>query len=86
METETTQMSENGRLVIPAASRRAANIKPREILTVRVDEEGIHLQTRAQAIKRAQAIVRKYVPEGVSLVDDLIAERRKEAKREQSRS
>lgn len=86
METETTQMSENGRLVIPAASRRAANIKPREILTVRVDDEGIHLQTRAQAIKRAQAIVRKYVPEGVSLVDELIAERRKEAKREQSRS
>lgn len=81
METETTQMSENGRLVIPAASRRAANIKPREILTVRVDDEGIHLQTRAQAIKRAQAIVRKYVPEGVSLVDDLIAERRIEARR-----
>ena len=31
------------------------------------------------AIKRAQALVRAYVPEGVSLVDDLIAERRREA-------
>ena len=33
----------------------------------------------AERISRAQAIVRKYVPEGVSLVDELIADRRREA-------
>jgi vacuolar-type H+-ATPase subunit H len=31
---------------------------------------------------RAQAIVRQFVPEGVSLADELIAERRREAERE----
>ncbi|MHB1699234.1 MAG: AbrB/MazE/SpoVT family DNA-binding domain-containing protein [Acidobacteriaceae bacterium] len=75
-------MSENGRLIIPVASRRAANLKPGEALTVRVDDEGIHIQTRAQAIKRAQAVVRKYVSADRSLSEELIAERRLEAKRE----
>ena len=37
---------------------------------------------RDRAIKRAQDIVRKYIPKGVSLVDELIAERRHEAARE----
>jgi hypothetical protein len=34
------------------------------------------------AILRAQAIVRQYLPEGRSLVDELIAERRAEAARD----
>jgi vacuolar-type H+-ATPase subunit H len=33
-------------------------------------------------VERARAIVRKYVPEGVSLVDELIADRRREAEEE----
>jgi hypothetical protein len=34
------------------------------------------------SVRRAQAIVRRFIPPGVSLVDELIAERRAEAKRE----
>lgn len=83
MVVERTQISQNGRIVIPAAFRKAMGLKGGEIVTMRLDEEGLHIESRAQAIKRAQAIVRKYVPEGVSLVDDLMAERRGEAKREQ---
>jgi AbrB family looped-hinge helix DNA binding protein len=83
MSAETAQVSENGRIVIPAAYRKAMGLKGGEVVTLRLDDEGLHIQSRAQAIKRAQAIVRKYVPEGVSLVDELIAERRREAKREQ---
>jgi AbrB family looped-hinge helix DNA binding protein len=75
-------MSENGRIVLPAAIRRAANIRPREVLTVRVDDEGIHLQTRRQAIKRAQAVVRKYTKGRKGLVDEFLCERRDEAARE----
>ena len=33
-------------------------------------------------IARAQKIVRQHIPEGLSLVDDLIAERREEARKE----
>ncbi len=35
-----------------------------------------------RAIERARAILRKYVPEGVGLADELIADRRREAERE----
>ncbi len=86
MDVEVTAMSENGRIVIPAAYRKSMGLKPGEALVMRMDEDGIHIQSRRQALARAQAQVRKYVPEGVSLVDDLIAERRREAKREQGRS
>ncbi len=47
-----------------------------------LEGEEVHLFTPRQAIKRAQDMVRRYVPEGVSLVDELIAERRAEAARE----
>lgn len=40
------------------------------------------LTTRAQRLRRAQDLVRKYVKPGDSLVDDLIADRRAEAARE----
>jgi len=82
MDQETTHMSENGRIVLPVAIRRAANIKPREVLTVRVDDEGIHLQTRRQAIKRAQAVVKKYTKGRKGLTDEFLRERREEAARE----
>ena len=39
-------------------------------------------EERAKAIRRAQEILAKYVPEGRSLADELIAERRAEAARE----
>ncbi len=84
MSAEMAHMSENGRIVIPAAYRKAMGLKGGEALIIRLDEDGLHIQSRAQAIKRAQAIIRRYVPEGVSLVDELIAERRREAKREES--
>lgn len=38
--------------------------------------------TIRERMTRAQALVRKYVPETVSLADELIAERRREAARE----
>ena len=82
MDLETTHMSENGRIVLPAAVRRAANIRPKEVLTVRVDDEGIHLQTRRQAIKRAQSIVRSYTKGRKGLVEEFLRERRDEAKGE----
>ena len=50
--------------------------------TIEVERESNTFQvslSKAERIKRAQALVRKSVPEGVSLVDELIADRRREA-------
>ena len=85
MSVETAHISENGRIVIPAAYRKAMGLKGGEVVTIRMDEDGLHIQSMKQTIKRAQAVVRKYVGEGRSLSDELIAERRREAKREAER-
>jgi hypothetical protein len=52
------------------------------VLFARLEEGEIKLLTPQAAMRRAQAIVRQFVPEGVSLVDELIADRRREAARE----
>ena len=82
MEYERTSMSENGRIVLPAAIRRAADVRPKEVLTVRVDDEGIHIQTRRQAITQAQATVKKFTKGRTGLVQEFLNERREEALRE----
>ncbi|HSY67708.1 MAG TPA: AbrB/MazE/SpoVT family DNA-binding domain-containing protein [Edaphobacter sp.] len=85
MATETTQIGENGRIVIPAAYRKAMGLKAGETVMIRMDEDGLHIQSKEQAIKRAQAAVRKYVGPDRSLSEELITERRLEAKREAKR-
>jgi len=49
---------------------------------MRLDEEGLRLYTPAQAVARAQALVRRHIPEARDLADELISERRAEAERE----
>jgi AbrB family looped-hinge helix DNA binding protein len=76
------RLNENGRVVIPAAFRRALGIKPGDEVILRVDDGELRISTLRSRLERAQRHVRKYVKPGVSLVDELIAERRQEAKRE----
>jgi hypothetical protein len=45
-------------------------------------DETVQESPRRAAIRRMQQEIRKVVPEGVSLVDELIADRRAEAARE----
>jgi hypothetical protein len=40
------------------------------------------VETADQGLHRACALLRKYIPEGINLSDELIAERRAEAARE----
>ncbi len=74
----------SGRVVIPAAFRKEMGLKAGDEVLMLLEDGEVTLSTRAQAIRRAQEIVRRHVPEGVSLSDELIAERRAEAKREAS--
>lgn len=71
-----------GRVVVPAAIRHELGIGEGSELMARVEGSGIVLEPRSAAIGRLQALVAAAVPEGVSLADELIAERRAEARRE----
>lgn len=76
------KMSEGGRVVIPVEIRRQLGLKEGDTVLWDIQDGEVRLTTRAANIKRAQALVRKYVKPGVSLVDELIAERREEAARD----
>ena len=76
------KMSEGGRVVIPAEIRQALGLKEGDTVLWELKDGEALLTTKIARIRRAQALVRKYIPEGVSLVDELIAERREEARRE----
>jgi len=77
-----TQIGEGGRVVIPAVMRAALGVGVGDTVLLRFDDGELRILTPRQALRRAQELVRQYVPEGVSLVDELIAERRLEAARE----
>jgi AbrB family looped-hinge helix DNA binding protein len=75
------QIGAQGRLVIPAALRKALNLKPGDRLVARQDGEALVLERREAIEKRLQDRFR-HIPREVILVDELIAERRAEAAKE----
>jgi AbrB family looped-hinge helix DNA binding protein len=83
MSLETRQkVNENGRVVIPAAFRKALGIRTGDEVVLRMEDDELRITTMKRRIERAQRLVRKYVKPGTSLVDELIAERRREAQNE----
>ena len=78
-----TQVGPDGRVVIPAAYRPLLGMEDGGHVLMRLEDGELRLIGRDAAIARVQAMVAKYVPEGVSLVDELLAERRREVEREE---
>ena len=76
------QIKEGGRIVLPADLRAALGVSEGDALTGELVDGELRLMSRSAAIRRARDIVRRYVPEGTSLVDDLLADRREEFRRE----
>lgn len=76
------EMTESGRILLPADIRNAMGVAEGDVLSGTVKDGELRLMSRDTAIRHIQSLVRKYVPKGVSLVDDLIAERRSENARE----
>ena len=77
-----TKLGEGGRLVIPAEYRRELGVETGDELVLLLEDRSIRVLTPREAIRRAQAIIRSYIPEGPRLSDELIEDRRREAERE----
>ncbi len=76
------RLGPDGRVVIPAAFREALGLSEGDTLIASTEDGELHLLTVGAAVRRAQAIVRQFVPEGASLVDELLEDRRREVERE----
>ena len=73
-----------GRVVIPAAYRRALEVEEGDYVVMQMDGEDLRVSNDAKELQRMREVLNSYVPEGVSLVDELIAERRREAAAEEA--
>lgn len=79
MITEVTKLTNGNRVVIPAAIRKSLGLRVGDAVTLVLQNDGeVRLLTQTEAIRQAQALVRQNVPEGRSLVEELLAERREE--------
>ena len=82
MASQRVKLVEGGKLVIPAIFRREMGVKPGDTLIVEMDGGDLRVRSLPSAIARVQARMRELNPEGRSLSDELVAERRAEAARE----
>lgn len=74
------QLGAQGRLVVPAAIRKALGFEAGESLMARVEDGRLIIEKAESVERRVHARFEKV--KGRSLADELIAERREEARRE----
>ena len=82
MDDIAISVADNGRVVLPVALRRRLNVVRGGTLVIRDDGGRLVLESADEAITRAQDIVRRFAPDAAGVVDELSAERRAEAERE----
>jgi AbrB family looped-hinge helix DNA binding protein len=77
-----TRVNENGRVVIPSSFRKALGIEIGDEIVLRIEDDELRITTQQRRIQRAQRRARQYIGRSVSLVDELLSERRRAAKKE----
>jgi len=77
-----TRLGEKGRFVTPAAMRQALGVDTGGVLDLRLIDGELRISSIRSRIQRVQARARQIIPPGVSLADELSAERREAAKHE----
>ena len=81
-EETRVRVNENGRVVIPAAFRKALGIETGDEVVLSIQDDELRITTQQRRIQRAQRRARQYLKLSTSLVDELLAERREAAKNE----
>jgi AbrB family looped-hinge helix DNA binding protein len=77
-----SRLNENGRIVIPAEIRSRMGIKPGDTLILTLEGDVLKIESQLARIRRIQESMRALIPGDRLLSDELIAERREEARRE----
>ncbi len=75
-------LQDNGRMVLPVELRRTLGVGQGGRVVVQTDGDRIEITTAERSRARAKARMRRLFAGRDSVVDELIAERREEARRE----
>ncbi len=81
-ENVTAKLNGNGRIVIPAEIRLKMGIKPGDMLFLTVEADVLKIESQRSRIRHVQESLRRLIPSGRILSDELIADRREEARQE----
>lgn len=76
------KVAQDGRILIPAELRRAAGLEPGVAVSVIVEDGEVRISTWPNRVRQIQEAFAPLRRPGVSIVDELIADRRAEAARE----
>jgi bifunctional DNA-binding transcriptional regulator/antitoxin component of YhaV-PrlF toxin-antitoxin module len=82
MEQFTVKVDGSGRILLPAKVRKQMNLRKDSTLIAKLDKQKLVLNTRAEALRKAQEFFSKLRPAGVLWSDEIIKDRREEARRE----
>lgn len=82
MTSRAVKIADGGTLVIPASLRRELGISVGDTVILDVANGELRIRSRGAALSNARRLFRGLVPDGVGVVDELIADRRAEAARE----
>ena len=82
MDRFTVTVDGAGRVLIPAKVRKQLNLQQGSQLIATLDKQRLVLNTRAEALRRAQEYFSQFRPKGTLWSDEIIRDRRKEARRE----
>ena len=76
------RINDNGRIVIPVEMRQKLGILAGDTVLLTIEGDALKIESYRARVRRVQESLRKYIAPGRSLADELIAERREEARRE----
>ncbi len=82
MNVERGKLISGGRLQIPAHVRRELGLKDGDCVVMETVDGELRVRPYRDVLAEITVSLRRYIPEGVSLSDELIADRRAEADRE----
>jgi len=77
------KINQNGRIVIPAAIRHEMGLKPGDSLLMEVEDGVLRIESYLARIRRIQREIAPFAKPGILASDEMIAERREEARREE---
>lgn len=80
--TEPLHVGKDGSVTLPAECLRAVGLGPGDAVVILADGDELRVFSIETGIRRAQEIIRRYMPADRNLADELIAEGHAEAERE----
>jgi AbrB family looped-hinge helix DNA binding protein len=84
MKVVTVKLDGSGRILLPAKLRKQLHLRQGSELIVQMGKESLLLKTRSQALRRAQEYFSALRPKNELWSEELIKERRREARRERA--